>query len=168
MWLTFTHWAVSRQSLICHLPRIDRDDKVQCGSKANTWWVNTVLGFCIITDHSPLSTQTVTHCELTCEEGKSCEDSQSLLLCLRVVGGHGKPEHQPQGSKHRQHTTLKKQGYRVNTGTSTVAKTIHYFKKSYKVLINYLYKNSDSNYRHVFWPIVRALSEMHLQSCDAQ
>jgi len=58
--------------------RIDSDDKVQCGAKANA-----------------------------CEEGKSCEDSQSLLLCLRVVWRHGEPEHHSQRAEHRQHAALK-------------------------------------------------------------
>lgn len=70
--------------------RINSDDKVQCGAKANT-----------------------------CEEGKPCQDSQSLLLCLRVVWRHGKPKHHPQGAKHRQQPTLKEACDDMDVGASS-------------------------------------------------
>lgn len=123
------HWAT------VHKPRIDSDDKVQCGSKADACRgekkANAAFNDSNMTER--YETQIWSHIKIktifslfissqmhqfTCEEGESCEDGQSLLLCLRVVWRHGEPEHHSQRAEHRQHaalrtTTRSTQGSRV-------------------------------------------------------
>lgn len=53
----------------------------------------------------------------TCEEGKTREDGQSLLLSQRAVGSHSQPSHHGQGAQHGQHPTLEEPGDDMDVGS---------------------------------------------------
>lgn len=120
------HWPLLTWFIVVswfYLPWVDRDDKVQCGTEAQTWRdrgsqtpLNTMYG-----NHVSYDTPELSH-NFTCEEGKPGQDGQSLPLRFRAMRRHGKPEHHCQGAEPWQQPALTA---RRTTDENTHNRTAH-------------------------------------------
>lgn len=92
------------------------------------------------------------HHHSTCEEGKPCQDRQSLPLRLRVVWRHGEPHHHRQRAERRQQPALRR----------TEDEDVMILKHSSRLKIDDRKKKSDSNHRAGLWPAVPPSAASHV------